>query len=170
MVLVATALPELSQDEVLAIACRRLGHLMTSTEWSEELMQVDEAADLLDRGDMQQMQQQQKSSKDKMEEASNFRDSLKEMAQQIAADNKAGTGAEHTNKKTDKKSRAPAKHKQMPTWPQQNIDVHDARACVPGGGFIWRDAKFGSWQGHYPPYPRVGRSWNKYGEAEALVL
>ena len=41
---------------------------------------------------------------------------------------------------------------------------------LPAGASLWKDVRYGSYQGHYPPYPRVGRSWAKYGEKGALVL
>ena len=41
---------------------------------------------------------------------------------------------------------------------------------APPNASMWQDSQFGSWQGHYPPYPRRGRAWRKHGEANALKL
>lgn len=35
---------------------------------------------------------------------------------------------------------------------------------------IWRDRMDGAWCSHYPPLPRLSRSWKRYGETEALRL
>lgn len=38
------------------------------------------------------------------------------------------------------------------------------------GPFILKSLVQGAWQGHLPPYARVGRSWARYGERDSMRL
>lgn len=58
----------------------------------------------------------------------------------------------------------------LPTWPRHEIDVELARSFKPPGSSLWRCVRFGSWQGHLPPWPRLSRLWSRYGEGESLNL
>ena len=46
----------------------------------------------------------------------------------------------------------------------------DAKQWAPPGFFVWRSLKVGAWNGHLEPYPRIGRSWSRYGEEESLRI
>ena len=58
----------------------------------------------------------------------------------------------------------------MPDLPPSSIAVADAKGMAPPGASLWQDDEYGSWQGHYHPYPRRGRSWRTHGEPQALRL
>lgn len=58
----------------------------------------------------------------------------------------------------------------VPRWPQATVSITEARALKPEGASLWRDVRHANWQGHYSPYARISRSWQKYGELQSLQL
>jgi hypothetical protein len=69
-----------------------------------------------------------------------------------------------TNVKTEVGGRIPPVHE---------LSQATVKKYIPLGSFIWQDRSStsgGGWQCHFPPFKRVGRSFNKYGQAEALRL
>jgi hypothetical protein len=164
--MVHLSLPALSDELVLKITCSRVAAYARTGQWSEELMQVDEAVEVLDPSDEKVLRNQQKDAVSSMEECKTFKQDFKLKAKHVHE-----AAAKAVPKKKGKPKAVAAKYPaRLPKFPEHSITVEMARSCVPEGGFLWADVQFGSWQGHFPPHPRKGRAWRKYGEKEALRL
>lgn len=164
-------LPAASDEEIVQLCCKRVASFDLPTWWSDELLEVEEAAAVLERSDEQEIQKQKEKVASVLGQAQSFRSEFKAKAAAVAKA-AAKSHAKRRRNTRDKTSTnaADALPERIPPWPEHNIDLHDARRCIPPGASLWRDVKFGSWQGHYPPYRRIGRSWRKYGEKESLRL
>ena len=165
--LVHHMLPELSAAEVWRIVLLRASTFKSINQWSEEIGSLDEAMEVLDKEDDKFVKQAKKEVAEVRMEEQDFLTDYRKRVREHHASIKP-------EKKVIKGKHAPIPAlvfpKSLPKWPPGIIDVTEARRYLPPTASVWRDKKYGSWQGHYKPYPRIGRSWNKYSEAEALRL
>lgn len=168
--LIKHSVPGTSAEDAVLLCKTRLALYAQASQWSEDILQIDDAMLVLDRNDEQHVRSQKKAAASTQEEASTFR------AQYTAKLKEARTSDPQPKKKKQRgaagaaEEKPPKYPKRVPSFPDAGIDLVLARALVPAGGALWKDQKFGSWQGHYPPFPRIGRSWRKYTEREALRL
>ena len=162
--LVHHMLPELSAAEVWRIVLLRASTFKSMNQWSEEIGSLDEAMEVLDKEDEKFVKQAKKEVAEvRLEEQDFLTEYRKRVRERHAAvkPEKKGKHAAHP---------ALVFPTSLPKLPLGIIDVTEARRYLPPTASVWRGKKYGSWQGHYKPYPRIGRSWNKYSEAEALRL
>jgi hypothetical protein len=156
---------KITDDLVLAILAKRLARGDMRLQWSDELANLDEAAELLEKSDQPTVKESKEAAvKLKLEQqsfASDFR--TRASAARVAA-------AKAAPKAKGKAKPKPAPRPRVPKWPDHNIPVQDARLFVPEGGKLWCSEAEGNWQAHYKPWRRVSRSWAKHGEADALNL
>lgn len=167
--LIQRAKPGLNDEGVLELTQRRVALISDRVQWADELLSVDEAAEVLQPGDIKQLRSEQMSMNNHKAEALNFKNDFRQKTKMVAEARAKATGKATARKPQNK--RPTGKYpKKVPVWPEANIPVDLARSCAPEGGTLWRDPRFGSWQGHFEPYPRIGRSWRKYGEGRSLQL
>lgn len=167
--LVHFLLPELEPPELLRIVSRRASVFKSAQQWSSELAQVEEAAEVLDRADEKEMQASRSRQGDAARELESFTREFSARAAAVRASAKA---------KAKPRARAKASGDQpvrsfprkLPHWPEHSVDMAQARKLLPEGATLWRDVRYGNFQAHYAPFPRISRSWGKYGERNALIL
>lgn len=169
--LVGHCIPSASDERILAMTRNRVALIFERSEWADDLLEVDEAADLLQHGDVKQLRSEQKAMKEVRSESQVFASCYKAKAKQVAStrvdtkEKKKITGA---RKKVGEETSAYPRR--APVWPAHSISIDIARTVVPEGGTLWRCVRFGNWQGHFKPYPRISRSWARYGGGPALLM
>lgn len=173
--LVKHIIPDANEERIMSIMKRRVALLARKNEWTDDLLQVDEAAGLLQPGDVKKLKAEQKAAQETKAEAVNFPVAYKVEAKRIVAAKETVAAEAKSKAKKRRKASEPAAEgvaypARAPSWPEHSIPLELARTVKPEGGSLWRDVRHGSWQGHYPPFPRVGRSWARYGELPALTL
>ncbi len=53
--------------------------------------------------------------------------------------------------------------------PPGELTQAQVKALASKGGFVWEGRANGSWQGHFPPWPRTSKSWFLYGQRQAAT-
>lgn len=162
MSLARCAYPQASEDDLMDMCCVRLGAYMKGATWSEELCQMDEAVEVLSTNDHKTVSEERKKAKMQEEEAVEFRDHYKTSRTSLKS------GMPKNSRKRSAAAGLPKK--KLPKWPHHNISVAVAKDMRPPGSSLWCCERFGNWQGHMAPFPRVSRSWSKYGEGESLNI
>lgn len=164
--LVASSLPDRDELDVMDICCSRLGALQKKAQFSDELAELDEAVEVLDRNDQKKIQGERRAAVVSKLEAEEYHNTFVER-RQLAQKKQSADG----KKKKQSSKRGPAPQMlRLPRWPDHNIDIEHVRTLKPLGTTIWFDRRFGSTQGHCEPFPRIGRSWNKYGAGETVNI
>ena len=152
-------LPDSSAEERNLICERRLGSMRRDTSSCvEELGELDDGIAMLDKNDEKDLRKEIEQRVVQKTVADSFAQRLQEKR------------AERHDKRATGHSLAKASgYKGPKQLPSGHISHEQAKSLSPPGGFVWRGTKSGTWQGHYPPMPRVSNSWHLYGEREALV-
>lgn len=126
------------------------------------LLQMDEAIQMADPSEHEKFVAQK-------EKAKTYK---QERAELITAYSKKrttvwGAGVPCVNTSASKKKRQEAsksgRRVYPPTFPVGDVTQKQISALAPPGAHVWQERQHGGWQGHYPPFPRVGRSWACHG-------
>ena len=150
----------LGEAATLKVLQKRLAGLEKKELWIEELEQLDEAVELLDQHDKAKAVQARDDARQAKVALLTFQESFSAKARALK------TAADAALKKKQK----PTKRIRLPHFPEHDIDIAQARLYLPPAATMWVGKADGNWQGYLPPYPRISRSFKKYGEAPALVL
>lgn len=151
-------------DRAMEVLQRRMAVLDLGGQWCDELMEVEEAASLLDRHDSAVMTQQKARATQGKEESKAFRQAY--VARRQAS---SGSGASKGRKHATMSAKSLGlRAGRIP--PIGTIPHSQAKQWAPPKSSVWRGVQSGSWQGHMEPFGRISRSWNRYGEEEALRL
>lgn len=157
---IATEVLSMDADAVMAYLGRRMGAMAYRSQWTEELLELDEASELLEKNDAQKMVEERTTSQSVRAQEKVFAEKFAEKATELRTSSRSkGGGA----------SRRKTKPVRIPTFPDHAISLESARRCIPPGATLWASAGYGNWQGHYEPFPRVSRSWRRWGERGALL-
>ena len=157
-------------EEVMTILLQRLAFSQMASQWSEDLAEIDEAKQVLDRHDARIVEEEQQRVKQMMFEDEVFSGDFKAKHSELEQKKKK---KKKTDAATDKK---PTEPKDASTLPKKlprvasEIEHATVKHFAPAGGYLWRDRCLNSWCAQYKPWPPVRRSWVKYGEPEALRL
>lgn len=158
----------ISAEEALAICRKRIARSEEKSGWCEELCQLDEAVELLERQDHLKVNEERDSAIRAMQETKELKAQYAQTHRKVVPRPKAPASGGDKRKKRG--GNAPQLDRiVIPEWPNRDIDLAAARACVPPGGKLWASQRFGNWQAHFEPLPRVSRAWQKYGYAGALT-
>ena len=147
--LVQCQLPELADQEVFTVFCRRVAGMKAQQMWSSELAQVDEATEVLDQSDEKAMAEGREQQQSIAHEMESF---TKEYAIKAAAVRAAAAKARKGSKAAAAcTSKSAGKEVQryprgLPSWPDHSIDMKEARTLLPVGASLWRDVRFGNFQ------------------------
>lgn len=152
IIAIQAILPGVSDDEVLQILQLRLCENDASSSLTEALLEVDDAAELLNRDDSQRLAQEAKS-------ARSSRDAGAEFSKQYSAF--------HERVRPAAKPRARPSGKKQPRLPA-SISHSEAKKHIPPGTSIWRGLTRGEWCGQCPPRKRIQCSWFLKGERGAM--
>ena len=169
LALIKNFLPACNDQECLQYTRHRIALGMRQDNWSDEVMACDEATAVLETSDAEALKNQKKEASETKKDLREFK---KEFRQTATRNYQARTATQKQHKAEQRKQKALNSQysKHIPDLSPSHVTVAEARAMVPPGASVWQDGRYGSWQGHLPPYPRVGRSWRKHGEAHALQL
>jgi hypothetical protein len=164
--LVQHVLPLMPEVEQLALCSARLSSLARQANWVEEIAHIDECAEVLGVHDRQVVEDEKATQKSATEAARQFRE---QFSQRMRAARQSAGGRKAGKPKRGAAATRPTRAR-LPKWHEQGIPLELARSMKPEGSSLWMQPRFGNWQGHFPPLPRISRSWDKYGEAGALEL
>ena len=144
-----------SDAEALALISKRLAVNDVSASFAEALLEIDEAAQVMDKADVKLLKQAQEKESDNRDEhadfASDFRDS---MARHRAAQPAA---------RSDRGRRQPIRD--IP----DRISQDEAKAMAPPGCYIWRGLRTQTWNGHCAPRRRISSSLLEMSDSQAML-
>jgi hypothetical protein len=153
-----------TDEEALKAIQLRLALNDKELTFHDDILEMDDVQGVLDRNDVQTFDQRKQHVKTSRSAAktleADFVEAHKALREAAAPKKKQ----KKTNVKVEVGGRMPPVHELS----QANVKKH-----IPPGSFIWQDrsaSSGGGWQCHYPPFKRVARSFNKYGQAESLRL
>ena len=153
---------EVSEEEALHIAAKRLAGMKTEVGDIHELMEMDEAVQCLDHNDVKNAQDTQHRHLEKQNEYTEFKEQLRDRkkALQDAAPKKKRRAEVSTRKGRVKKL----------VNVLEGMSHREAKKWTPPGSYLWKPRSDGAWHSKMPPFKSCSRKWSTYGEAEALKL
>ncbi len=142
------------EEETLKILSQRLADNEAVNSFTEAILEVDEAAEVLEKSDQESLADEQKQARSRLEQRQTYRDEYTEKMKlfRLAREKKSKKGKKEMTKGS------------LPTV----ISQRDAKKFIPPGTHIWRGLTKGSWQGHCEPFARVYESWANSSEPEAM--
>lgn len=158
------AIGKYSDEEAMNIVAKRLARMKGRFSWSEGLLELDDATACLDHHDVKKVHDEMQAITTQKEEAEQFSREFR-----AKRETTRGSGGGGKPRRGGSSSSAAGKYpKKVP--PINKISHQEAKKYIPEGASIWRGLQSGTWEGHFPPFRRVSRSWQRYGEDEALRL
>lgn len=151
---------DMQDEQLMHFLGRRMSTYAQQERFAEEFAELDEAAELLERQDQQKVKQEKQSHETLKEQASTYTQAYVAKQRDLRQQKKNGGS----------RSKAKVKTIRIPRFPDHDIELETARALAPPGSSLWMSRAEGNWQGHFKPFPRISRSWNRWGESEALRL
>lgn len=145
----------IDEGATLKVLGQRLADSEMCNEYSEAVLEVDSAVEVLEHQDREVLQQEQNS-------ASNRIEARKQYQQEFTTNMRVFRLAQEAKKKRQKKG--PSQHGTLPTKMGQS----EAKKYIPPNTTIWRGLVNGSWQGECKPFARLFESWRKSSEPEAM--
>jgi hypothetical protein len=158
--LVAMLQSILNIDELEAtrLTHQRLIRWTESTQWGSELLEIDEAIEVLDRNDHKVVRDEQASVVRDLQAREVFSVSYKSAANRLFAKAKAKGAA--------KRGKALPRALAVP----EVILQAEARKFIPDGASIWKGNTHQDWNGHFKPHKTVSFKWSHHTEPTALKL
>lgn len=156
---VVSSVLETTGDGTMVYLNRRLAQFAQQERFSEEFAELDEAVELLEVQDQKKVKDEKKTRETMRDQEANFRQEYVKRKKELRESGKGGGG----------RSKRKAKVIRIPPFPDHDISLELARSLAPPSSSLWMSRAEGNWQGHYKPFPRVSRSWNRWGEAGALT-
>lgn len=148
-------------DEVCRMCHKRLVHIDAASEFSDELLSVDAAVEVMDYYDHQVISDEQKAVVSRSVERKEYAQSYKARRQSVGGSKAKGKQSSASTCRRGAPSTMP---------PPSTIPQAEAKRYIPQTASIWRGVQRGQWCGHQPPYQRCSASWQKHGEAEAMLI
>jgi hypothetical protein len=133
------------ENVAIQIVHKRLANIASDTDVTSALLEIDEAANLLEQNDVTVLRDEQKHVRLEAESRKDFASLFKEKRLSLA--------------KAKPKAKGKAKAKSVAPKLDSKIEQPEARKLIPPGSSIWRGLTKGQWCGHLPPYVRVSRPW-----------
>lgn len=152
--LCAKAALRCNDEKATRLSHSRLSRMSAEASYSAELMELDEAVEVLDRNDIKVVQ----SEKESAQRACDIRAEYSRLYRASAAKFLPASGKH--------KRRRKASEAALP----EVIPQAEARNFVPEGSHVWRGNFAQTWNGHLKPYRRVSCRWSLHGEHQALKL
>lgn len=167
-------LPGLSSHQVLDIVAKRLaGDCKYNDCVLEEILQLDEAVQCLDKAEEDDVRQEQKKVRAEQSEhkafLTRFREKRATVVPPASKGGRAG-GAAARGRGNGRGGSASSSSVAALRLPEGDLQQRQVKHLLPPGCSIWRSNLQGSWQGHCPPFRRCSASWHLYGHRFAAVL
>lgn len=153
----------INDEAALAILSQRMAQPSEPTELVQELLQIDEAVQVLDRNDVQSLRREQQSARDAEVQRRSFADQFRAKRAEVKA------AANPSRKRKASAKADPARPRRLPAQLSE-LAQSEYKRYLPEGAFLWKSNFNGSWNARLPPFGQVSRSWSKHGEFEALRL
>ena len=154
-------LGDCSEDELLAIMRARLGNQAMDLQWSDELYELDEAVEFLEKDDRKLVDEETKKLNNRKAAFDELKETFTSKAKDIGARKAAGAAAA-----------APAAGIARTVKFEFTISHREAARYLPAGASIWRSLADRRWRGHCPPNRRCSSRWGQpvagRSEREAL--
>lgn len=175
--LVALIVAEVRCSEEQALTMIR--HRATRPEIEEEnlgeLMQVEEATEVLAKEDAQLVTRQRKEVQQDMERHGALLKRVRERVKVLRGRSAQVAPVKRARAKTESRQlteaeRALARQRFLELVPEGGISQAEAKRLIPPTSYIWGGASSGSWQGHLRPHARVSYSWMAYGRREGCLM
>jgi hypothetical protein len=167
--LIRSVLEDKTEEEILLICSARLARIEPHA-WSDEILQVDEAVQCLDKHDEKEFKREQQNASTAKELSSSFSKEYAAKHAELRARAVEAKGKK-PGRKPKQASTSSSSSSSKPTTLPQQIPMEEAKLFVPPGGLIWPDRKIGAWRAQFPPFSGISRSWGHHGgEHEALKL
>jgi hypothetical protein len=164
-------LPSASKEELLQIVQGRIASTAKAlSSNSEELATSEEAMEVLEQRDSKIVSKHLLEAEVQKQELQSFTEQYKVKHNKVCPPAVAVVKAKGRVKKGQAASSSTGARHYNPIYPTGTISLADAKAMCPPGAIVWSGKGIGNWQGHFPPFPRVSRSWAKYSEPVALQL
>ena len=141
---------ECSEKACMNIMMKRLAVSDISLPFEEAVLDIDEAAAVLDPMDIPLLKQEKKVEESTKAERDEF---VRDFGERQAQNRGAG-------------SRGGGPPAQQPL-PDRILQSH-AKRFIPQGSYIWRGLQSNSWHGHLQPHRRIGASAVAMGDEEAM--
>ena len=155
----------ISEQEALDICYKRVANLKGKAAFSNQLLQVDEAMQVMDKCDLDAFKREQEAVQTRAHELKSFAEEYIQAKSRLRSANPGAGQAKG-------KGRGKARTAVPLILPRDlgSIPHSDIKHFVPAGGRLWKSSQHRSWLGHVPPNRITSRAWTKYGEVEALRL
>jgi len=156
---------------VLPIVAARLGSSSDfDNTFLDEVLQIDEAIDCLDKAEEKDVRKHQSDAKASKQANSEYLTSYSRKFAKVQAAREVAVQA------AAPKSKARAKPKAMPAparlpvvLPEGELSQNQIKVLLPPETSVWRANHHHSWMGHCPPFPRVSAPWAQYGHRYAAI-
>lgn len=146
-------------EQALDLVCKRLPAEWNATHYSERLLELDQALEVIDINDREEVKATQKQAESKLDDIGVFSGEYKQKRQAVT-EAKASSGA--------KRRRRVASSSSGPSVLPKTIPQSEAKRWIPEGASVWRSNTRNEWWGHYPPFKRVVVPWTIGQEADAM--
>ena len=158
--LVVQAVLGMDAAAALQVVSQRLGADDLPATWADEVLSIDEAAQVLDRPDAEALGNEQKELRNMEEGRDHFRREYRKKKFDVRA---------MAESKMTAAAKKKAKAKSAPSPLPSGIAQKDVKVYCPPGAYIWRSNGRPQWNGHLPPRRRVHGSWSaETGEDEGV--
>lgn len=148
-------------DAALQIARLRMASAEIESRFQAELLEVDDVHDVLDRNDIRVVESRQAVAATAKQQRKAFHSEFAKKVQERKA-----TG--QPPKKRARSTGASSASRPTKLPPLHEITQKEAKRFLPEGATLWQDRVRGGWHAHFPPWPRVSRSFQRYGQTGAL--
>lgn len=158
---------EVDDKGVLEVMGKRIAQMDAhNTRCVDESLALDEGNCGIDKAEIQDMQEKKKHTMQTIKEVAEFEGEYRKkysfvFPRQPAPKPKRGAGRKGQGGKGG--ARVPE------ALPQCDLSQATLLPFCPDGGFVWK-SRSGSWQCHFPPFPRRSFSWTTYGDRQAALL
>ena len=142
---------ELPDVSVTPLVAQRLGSQYYCEEFSDALLECDEALEVIDRTDINTVQTTKKSHGEHLEWRNSFRQEFIHKARSVR--DAAGP------------SPPPATTSVLPHHCSQAL----ARTFCPPGASVWKNNKVRGWNGHLPPAPRKSEPLHRHASSDEAL-
>lgn len=146
-----------SDQELLDILHRRVARDSNNSIFSEALLEVDEALEVIDHMDTRKVQEAQREARSSASTRAAFKSDYAQRAQTVRA---ANDGAPRKKRKGAASSSSVATRLVVPP---HHITQQEAKQFCPPQGSVWRSLTRGEWCAHLPEYRRITAPFSRYG-------
>ena len=163
---VVQSITQFSDDEVLDIMMLRLAEMMGDHDFTDRLLQLDDAHECLDKFDQRALKSEKTTSAVAAETRRHFANAVRDKRRALHPPPAPAPKAKGRGK-GGKPGPAPAALRVLPDGVLEQAVLKPLTPC---GGYIWRANTKGAWMCRYPPQKSFSAYWNVNGPRAAAIL